>query len=296
MVDLPRIAIFGATGQVGWELCRTLSVVGEVVPVSRTGADHQQVDLSDFSAVRGLLDVLNPTVIVNAAAYTAVDKAEEEPEAAFQLNAGLPELLGEWAKPRQVPLIHYSTDYVFDGTKAGAYTESDEPNPINVYGESKLAGEQALLSSGANAWILRVSWVYAMRGSNFLLSMKRLMAERDELNIVDDQLGAPTWSRAIAEATLVLLSRVLEGPSYATEKKGIYHLAPSGKVTWFGFARAIREQLGIECRLNPIESAGYPTPAKRPKNSLLDSSKVAEDFGIRLSSWDKSMQQCLNGA
>jgi len=293
MSDLPRIAILGATGQVGWELCRSLSVIGTIIPISRTGVGHQHVDLSDFSAVRDLLDHLKPDVIVNAAAYTAVDKAEEERDAAFQLNAGLPELLGEWAKTRQVPIIHYSTDYVFDGSKQTPYTEEDQPHPINVYGESKLAGEQALLSSDANAWILRVSWVYSTRGSNFLLSMKRLMAERDELNIVDDQRGAPTWSRAIAEATLVLLSRILQDPDNAYETKGIYHLAPSGEVSWFGFAQAIREHLGLECQLKPIGSSDYPTPAARPKNSHLDASKAAKSFGIRLSSWHQSMQQCM---
>jgi len=293
MSDLPRIVILGATGQVGWELCRSLSVIGEVIPVSRVGVGHQHVDLADFSAVRDLLDQLNPHVIVNAAAYTAVDKAEEEREAAFQLNARLPELLGEWAQSRRVPVIHYSTDYVFDGSKQTSYTEEDQPNPINVYGESKLAGEQGLLSSGANAWILRVSWVYSTRGGNFLLSMKRLMAERDELNIVDDQRGAPTWSRAIAEATLVLLSRIQQDPDQAVETKGIYHLAPSGEVSWFGFAQAIRDQLRLECNLNPIESSDYPTAARRPKNSRLDPSKVAENFGIRLSSWNQSLQQCL---
>ncbi len=294
MAEHPRIVVLGATGQVGWELCRSLSVIGEVLPVSRAGIGHTHHDLYDLQGLPGLLDRLAPDVLINAAAYTAVDRAESESEQAFTLNAGLPEALAGWAAGRGVPVIHYSTDYVFDGSKASAYTEDEPANPVSVYGRSKWQGDQALLNSAAEAWILRVSWVYSLRGGNFLLTMQRLMNERDSLNIVDDQYGAPTWSRSIAEATAMLLLQRLRDPGRYRERSGVYHLAPQGDTTWFGFASAIRDALQLACELKPIPTSAYPTPASRPANSRLDSSRLWQTFGIALPHWDAAMRDCLD--
>jgi dTDP-4-dehydrorhamnose reductase len=292
MKPLPRILVLGANGQVGWELCRSLAVLGEVVPVSRN-AVKTPYDLADLAGLPAFLDRLAPDVIVNAAAYTAVDKAESERDAAFTLNAGLPEVLGAWAGQRDVPVVHYSTDYVFDGTKDSPYVETDTPNPINVYGESKLAGDQALLASGAPVWVLRVSWVYGLRGGNFLLTMLRLMQERDSLNIVNDQHGAPTWCRNIADATGAMLSQVLADPDRRRDTVGVYHLPPAGETTWFGFAEAIRKQLDLECELAGIPTSDYPTPARRPLNSRMEGSHLRETFGIALPEWSAALTTCL---
>jgi len=294
MTDRLRIAVLGATGQVGWALCRSLSVLGQVQPVSRSGQSHTQCDFSQPQDTLRVLDELAPDVIVNAAAYTAVDRAESEREQAFLLNARLPESLAEWAAPRNVALVHYSTDYVFDGTKDSPYTEQDAPSPINVYGESKLAGDMALLESDADAWILRVSWVYGTRGNNFLQTMRRLMAERDQLRIVADQFGAPTWARSIADSTLALLSQVLRNESLRAESRGIYHLGTESFTSWLGFAKEIRDVLGLECQLEGIPTSEYPTPARRPANSRMNGDLVAQMFGIRLPEWDTQLRLCVD--
>lgn len=294
MGSVPRIVLLGATGQVGWELCRSLSVIGTVIPVSRAGNRHHHLDLADSEALTVLLDGLSPDVIVNAAAYTAVDRAESERELAFALNATLPGVIGQWAERKGVPVVHYSTDYVFDGSSERPYTEQDPAAPVSVYGESKWAGDQALLNSGAEAFILRVSWVYGGRGGNFLLTMKRLMAERESLNIVDDQHGAPTWSRSIAEASAMLLVQRLHDPERYREASGVYHLSPGGETTWFGFASAIRDALQLDCALSPIPTSAYPTPASRPENSRMDASRLQSVFGISLPSWQSALHDCLD--
>lgn len=293
MNDMPGILVLGANGQVGWELCRTLSPLGAVTSVSRNGDGPGGVafDLSRLTELPALLDRLKPGAIVNAAAYTAVDRAEDDVDMAFTLNAGLPETLGKWAAARGVPVLHYSTDYVFDGSKSGAYTEADPTRPLGQYGASKLAGDQALLDSGAQAWILRVSWVYGMRGGNFLLTMKRLMGERDALNIVDDQIGAPTWSRWIAEASAQVLGQVT-GRSSPPEP-GVYHLSPGGSGSWFDFATQIRDLLKLDCELSPIPTSQYPTPAQRPKNSRLDPGKLRAAFGIVAPDWSELLRLCV---
>lgn len=289
-----RILLLGANGQVGWELVRTLSPLGEIVTTARTGGAGLHLDTSDLRQLRGTLDAVAPDVIVNATAYTAVDKAESEPERAMLLNGEVPAVLGDWAAGRGATVVHYSTDYVFDGTKAGPYIETDATNPVSAYGRSKLAGDRALIDSGCAAIILRVSWVYGLRGHNFLLTMRRLMKERDTLKIVDDQVGAPTWSRAIAQATSLVLARLPADPAARMDLRGIYHLAPQGTTSWFGFATRIRESLGLDCTLQPIPGSEYPTPAARPANSCLDSGKLAQVFGLRLPVWHQDLRLCLD--
>ena len=290
-----KILLLGATGQVGWELARTLSLQGQVVTTSRSGNTDLHLDTGNLSTVGAMLDATAPDVIVNATAYTAVDKAESEPELAMRLNGEVPGVIGTWAANHGALVIHYSTDYVFDGTKDGAYVEADTPNPINVYGRTKLAGDEALLASGCSVVILRVSWVYGLRGSNFLLTMRRLMGERDELSIVDDQIGAPTWSRSIAQVTSLFLAHLPANLDARKAISGVYHFAPSGNTSWFGFATAIRDKLRLDCRLNPIPASQYPTPAARPMNSCMNTQKLELLLNIEPSSWVREMNLCLDG-
>lgn len=296
MDDVERLLVLGANGQVGWELCRSLVPLGEIVPVTRDSPGTRHCDLGDRAAVGALLDAVRPTVIVNAAAYTQVDRAEAATDQAYALNAALPERLAQWAAAHDACLFHFSTDYVFDGDCSRPYTEHDDTNPLNVYGGSKLAGDLSVLSSAANAWVLRVGWVYGLRGANFLLTMRRLMRERESLGIVDDQHGAPTWSRAIAEATSLMTAAVLRDPDRLCATRGVYHLSPAGVTSWFGFADEIRRASGLECALSPIASSDYPTPARRPADTLLDSSRLAGAFAIRLPHWRNLLHLCLASA
>ena len=288
-----KILLLGATGQVGWECARTLSLLGELVTTSRSGNTDHHLDTGDLAQLQATLDAVQPDIIVNATAYTAVDRAEEEPELAMRLNGEVPGLTGRWAATHGAQVFHYSTDYVFDGTKNGPYVETDPPCPINTYGRTKLAGDEALLASGCDAIILRVSWVYGLRGHNFLLTMRRLMQERDELNIVDDQIGAPTWSRSIAQATSLILAKMPGDVAGRRKLSGVYHFAPSGSTSWYGFATAIRDTLGLECRLNPIPSSQYPTPAARPGNSCMSTEKVENTFKLRLARWEADLRRCV---
>ena len=283
-----RILLTGVNGQVGWELRRTLAPLGEVI-----AADRSVLDLADTAAIRRRVAALAPDLIVNPAAYTAVDQAESEPERAHAINAAAP---GELAACG-VPLLHFSTDYVFDGTKTGAYTEGDTPNPLGVYGASKRAGEQAIERAGNPHLILRTSWVYGRRGRNFLLTMQRLARERDTLAVVDDQFGAPTWSRQIAEATALVAARWLDRCDLAAIS-GVYHLSCGGRTSWHGFTAAILAQMAAHgearlARLTAIPTSGYPTPATRPANSHLDCTKLAETFGVRLPHWEAALALCL---
>jgi dTDP-4-dehydrorhamnose reductase len=268
-------------------LQRTLAPLGEVI-----AADRSVLDLADTAGIRRSVAAIVPDLIVNPAAYTAVDKAESEPELAHAINALAP---GELAACG-VPLVHFSTDYVFDGRKAGAYTEDDTPNPLGVYGASKLAGEQAVARAGIPHLILRTSWVYGLRGRNFLLTMQRLARERDTLSVVDDQFGAPTWSRLIAEATALVVARWMDRPDQIATS-GIYHLTCGGRTSWHGFTAAILARLaGTEAklaRLTAIPTSGYPTPAARPANSQLDCGKLAATFGVRLPDWENALALCL---
>ncbi len=287
-----KILLLGKNGQVGYELQRTLAPLGEVTALGR-----QELDLTDTPAIRSAVRTTKPNLIVNAAAYTAVDKAESEPELALAINGTAPGILAEEAALLKATLIHYSTDYVFDGTKTKPYTEEDKPNPINTYGKTKLAGEEAIINTGCRHLILRTSWVYGLRGSNFLLTILRLAAERGELSIVYDQHGAPTWCRMIAEATALLIAT---GRAYKSAE-GIYHLTATGETTWHGFTSAIINQavtrglLTAKPALKEISSADYQTAAQRPKNSLLDSSALHSAYGIKIPDWAASLNMALDG-
>jgi dTDP-4-dehydrorhamnose reductase len=282
-----RILLTGVSGQVGWELQRTLAPLGEVIAAGR-----DQLDLADTGGIRRSVAAIAPDLIVNPAAYTAVDKAESEPDLAHVINAAAP---GELAACG-IPLVHFSTDYVFDGKKPGAYTEADAPNPLGVYGASKLAGEAAVARAGIPHLTLRTSWVYGLRGRNFLLTVQKLARERDSLSVVDDQFGAPTWSRLIAEATALAVARWLDR-SDLTATSGVYHLTCGGRTSWHGFTAAILAHLAATdaklARLTAIPSSGYPTPAARPANSQLDCGKLADTFGVRLPDWEQALALCL---
>jgi dTDP-4-dehydrorhamnose reductase len=285
-----KILLTGVTGQVGWELQRTLMTVGEVIAVGR-----EQIDLAQPDTIRRTIREVKPDLIVNAAAYTAVDKAESELELAMVINGIAPGAIAEEAKQVGAAIIHYSTDYVFDGSKATAYTELDQPNPQNIYGKTKLAGEQAIASVGVPHLILRTSWVYGLRGKNFLLTMLRLAQEREEIRVVDDQIGAPTWSRIIAEVTAQIISQSPQHVSdFIASKSGIYNLTASGQTSWYGFAQAILaddiKQIRKLQRLIAITTEEYPTTASRPAYSLLDSAKLSNTFGLVLPDWEKSLE------
>ena len=272
-----RILLTGANGQVGWELRRTLAPLGELEALGRA-----ELDLRDAGRMREAVRASNADVIVNAAAYTAVDKAESERDAAFAVNATAPGVLAEEAKRSGALLVHYSTDYVFDGAKPAPYVEEDEPNPINAYGASKLAGERAIAASSCRYLILRTSWVYGPRGANFYLTMLRLARERPELRVVDDQVGAPTSSLAIARATAQLLR---------PGAHGLYHLSAAGQTSWCGFARAILGRAGLATPVVAIRTEDYPAPAKRPRNSRLDCSRLRTDFGVALAPWEEGLAE-----
>lgn len=291
--ERPRILLIGANGQVGWELRRTLAGLGEVIAASIEGGYGPIVDLLDKGLLAQLVEESRPDAVVNAAAYTAVDKAETEHDIAQRINADAVGELGALLAKRGTPIIHYSTDFVFSGARDRAYTEDDAPGPLNVYGETKLAGEVALLESGAPALVFRTSWVYGARGASFLLAMLKLFKEKEELRIVDDQVGSPTWSRMLAEVTAMVLYRVLQGDIDLAKLGGLYHLTGAGHVTWFGFAKAIQERTGSGCRLIPIPSSEYPAPAKRPSYSVLDNTKFGETFGLYMPDWRHSLDQCL---
>lgn len=290
------ILLTGKNGQVGWELQRSLLPLGRVVAV-----DRRELDLADADALRRRLDELRPDIIVNAAAYTAVDQAEREPDAARAINATAPAVMAEDAARRGTLLVHYSTDYVFDGTKAGPYEESDGPNPLNAYGRSKLAGEEAVQASGAGHLILRTSWVYSSRGSNFLRTMLRLAAEREELRIVADQVGAPTWARFLAEATAQAVRQAMQERRGGNFESGVFHLTSAGETSWHGFASAILERAaslpgapGYRVKaLTPIATAEYPLPAVRPANSRLRTDRFRARFGLETPSWEECLQLCL---
>lgn len=274
-----KILLTGRNGQLGWELERSLRSLGEIIAF-----DHQGLDLANPDQISSRVRDVGPDLIVNAAAYTAVDPAEKEPELAMAVNGVAPGVMAEEAKKINALLVHYSTDYVFDGTKRGAYTEDDATNPINAYGESKLAGEGAVRASGCRHLILRTAWVYSHRRSNFLLTIRRLAAERGELRVVDDQHGAPTWARDIAAAS----ARILARPALP---EGLYHLAAAGQTTWFGFAQEIVRVWQPATRLLPVASKDYPAAAKRPLNSLLSNKKFLGDFGFCLPDWLECFRQ-----
>jgi dTDP-4-dehydrorhamnose reductase len=285
-----RILVTGASGQLGHELARALAPHGTV-----TALDRAQLDVADADAVVAAMRTYAPDVVFNAAAYTAVDQAEREPALAHAVNATAPGIFADAAKRAGALLVHFSTDYVFDGTQPTPYAEDAPTHPRNVYGQSKLDGERAVAQSGAAALVLRTSWVYGLRGRNFLLTIRRLAREREELRIVDDQRGTPNWSRSLARASARLVAM---GVDALRERAGLYHLTSGGATTWCGFARAIVEldpapPAGPRPRIVPIATSDYPTPAARPANSVLDGGKFGATFGIALPPWEDALAECL---
>ena len=289
-----RILVTGKNGQVGYELQRSLAPLGEVVAV-----DVQDCDLTDTAAIVSLVEKVKPDLIINPAAYTAVDKAELEQEVAFAINAAAPKVLAAQANLLHIPLIHYSTDYVFDGTKSGVYVEEDDPNPQSVYGKTKLQGEKNVRAMCPQHVILRTSWVFGAHGGNFLKTILKLAQERDELKIIADQFGAPTSARLLAESTAKIAKQLLNGE--ATQKAGTYHLVGAGETTWHGYATKVVElanQLGVKTKVNaaniqPIPTEAYPLPALRPKNSKLSTAKIRTTFGIDIPDWSVGVEQVL---
>lgn len=282
---MKRVLLLGSSGQLGMQLARQLAGKFELTALSRA-----QLDLSDVDAVRAAVRTSMPEVVINAAAYTAVDKAEQETEQARLVNAVAPGVIAEEVAKTNGWLIHYSTDYVFDGSGTKAWQETDVTNPLSVYGQTKLDGELAIAGSGGKHVILRTSWVYASEGRNFLHTMLRLGREREQLRIVDDQVGAPTSAEALSDATLAVLSR-LESDADVT---GVYHLACAGETSWCGFAKAIFAEFASIQRtpeVVPIPSEAYPTPAKRPLNSRLNCAKFAGIFGYSMPRWEDALAQ-----
>ena len=294
------ILLTGATGQVGSELLNTLSPLGEVIAPPRSS-----LDLANLQSIRDTIRTLRPRWIVNPAAYTAVDKAESEPDLAYAINRDAIRAIGEEAATIGAGVIHFSTDYVFDGTGTKPYVETDPTNPVSVYGASKLAGEQALAQSGAAHLIFRTSWVYGARGKNFLLTILKLAREREHLRIVGDQHGAPTWSRDLARMTAHVIEQAeaaANGQNLAAalaDSSGIYHASGAGETTWHGFAaEAIRQQREREpntrfAEIEAITTAEYPTPAKRPANSRLNCDKLQQQFNWSMPEWRESLRHVL---
>lgn len=292
MNSTPTILVTGVNGQVGFELLRTLQGLGRVVP-----CDRSTLDLSDLDRVRAFVRDLKPSLIVNPAAYTAVDQAETDVDAARRLNADVPRVFAEEMARSGGALVHYSTDYVFDGTKADAYVETDATNPANVYGATKLDGERAVAATGCAHLILRTSWVYGRRGRNFLLTMLKLGAERPALRVVADQVGAPTWAKTIAAATahIVAQGTASTEADWWTRRSGVYHFTSAGATSWCGFAEAIfaTAMASHAPQVVPIASSEYPTPAKRPANSRLALDKLTATFGLQMPDWRDALALCL---
>ena len=297
-----RILLLGKNGQLGWELQRSLSVLGELVALDRHGADGLCGDLGNLAGLRQTLRQLQPQVIVNAAAHTAVDKAESEPELAQALNALAPELLAKEAARCGAWLLHYSTDYVFDGGGNAPWRETDAPAPLSVYGRSKLEGEQRIAASGCQHLIFRTSWVYGARGGNFARTMLRLAQERDLLKVIDDQVGAPTGADLLADVSAHALRQALAPKGLARPTpSGIYHLAAAGQTSWHGYARFVlqtAQAAGVALKVSPdavepISSSAYPTPARRPLNSRLDTTLLQNTFGLRLPHWQQGVARML---
>lgn len=285
-----KILVLGNRGQLGLELCDQLQQQHNVI-----GVDREEVDICDQQAIASLLERLNPGLIINAAAYTAVDRAEHEKDLCFAINAQAPIAIAKQASERNIGFIHYSTDYVFDGRLGRPYTESDKANPLGNYGLSKWQADEALLAMQSAAWIFRTSWVYGPRGHNFYLTMKKLICEKPVLNVVDDQTGAPTSVIVLASLTAACIANYENNKngrdfvSYMSDSAGLYHLSCKGETTWFGFARAIAERLEQAgnriAQINPISTEQYPVDAARPQYSVLDSSHFESVFGLTVPDW-----------
>ena len=298
-----RLLVTGTSGQVGHDLVAALSGLGEVI-----GVDRAAMDLASPDSIARVMREVRPTIVLNPAAYTAVDRAESEPELAAAVIAVAPAVLAREARALGAWLVHYSTDYVFDGEKTGAYAEDDPTAPLGVYGRTKLDGERAVAASGCRHLVLRTSWVYGLRGRNFLATMFRLAGEREELRVVADQVGAPTTSRAIAQATAAVVAKLPPAAGGAHGPGGVYHFTCAGSTSWCGFAQAIVDRLPRVARalgapaparaprVTAIRTEDYPTPTRRPKNSVLDNARLARDFGVSLPAWDAAFEELLASA
>ena len=292
-----KILLLGKNGQVGWELQRSLAPLGELTALDRHGADGLCGDLGNPEGIAATVRAVQPQLIVNAAAYTAVDQAESEPELARRINAAAPAVLAREAAAGGALLVHYSTDYVFDGSGQRRWREDDATAPLSVYGQTKLEAEQAILASGCAHLILRTSWVYAARGGNFAKTMLRLAQERERLTVIDDQWGAPTGAELIADVSAHAIAQTRQQPG----KAGIYHLAPAGETTWFQYAKHViaqaqQAQSAIKIKATeilPIPTSAYPTPARRPHNSRLDTRKLQAAFGLSLPPWQRGVDRML---
>ncbi|WP_455230102.1 dTDP-4-dehydrorhamnose reductase [Geopseudomonas aromaticivorans] len=291
-----KILLLGKNGQVGWELQRALAPLGQV-----HAYDRNHADLNQPASLASLVEHLQPQVIVNAAAYTAVDKAESDQAGARRVNAESVAVLAAAAQKCGAWLVHYSTDYVFDGRKTGAYKEDDATAPLSVYGQTKLEGEQAIQASGCKHLILRTSWVYAARGGNFAKTMLRLAAEREELRVVADQIGAPTSAELIADVTALMLQRLSHDQALADQASGIYHLVAAGETSWHGYAQFVIAKAAAfgmslktaPAKILPISTGEYPVPARRPANSRLDTDKLQRTFGLHLPEWEFHAERML---
>ncbi len=295
-----RILLIGHNGQVGWELQRTLASLGTVIVVDRSSTRYT-IDLRDEHSIRSTVEAIKPDLIVNAAAYTAVDKAETDVATAEAVNAVAPGILAQAADDCGAGLVHYSTDYVFPGVETQPYSEDDKKAPINVYGETKLKGELAIQAVGIPHLILRTSWVYGVRGKNFLLTMLRLMKERDSFGVVNDQVGSPTQARQIAEATAMMIAKSSSNAKLSfTNGGGTYHMTNAGETSWFSFAQTIQEiasRRGIlapdSAVIHPIDSSAFRTDAARPQYSVLNNNKLKQDYDLQLPEWSQSLDLCL---
>ena len=289
-----KILLTGKTGQIGEELNNIVGDLGNLITV-----DKEQLDLSKPNSIEPVILDIKPDIIINPAAYTAVDKAEEEPDLAMTVNAISPGLLAKAARKVGAGLIHYSTDYVFDGCSEIPYKEEDPPNPLNVYGKTKLAGEKSVAEAGIPFLIIRTGWVYSLHGKNFLRTIKKLAEEKDIIQVVDDQIGAPTWARSVALKTHQILKQCLNKKWLETKDpslSGIFHLTCQGKTSWHGFARKVLNisNASQNIKLISIPTSDYPTPATRPSNSLLNNEKIQKVFGLDMPHWEDALKDCMD--
>ncbi len=286
-MSIQKVLVSGANGQLGWEIAQAAKLFPNFEFVF---VDRNAMDLSNSNELSGIVSLFAPDAIINTAAYTAVDKAETENELAYAINAEAVATLASIAKQKNIPFITYSTDYVFNGNANSPYLTDTKLDPVNFYGKTKADGEQMALAENENTIIIRTSWVFSSHGNNFVKTMMRLMKERDALNIVGDQKGRPTYAKDLAHATIQILIALNEGKQIS----GIYHYANAGETTWFGFAEKIKDLAGLECDLKAITSDQFPTPAKRPNYSVLDTHKIENDLGIEIPSWEIALKQCID--